>query len=153
LSEAPVRHCVSAAVLGTMLALPFEAEAASCSDYSTIARSAARRHVEALRLIEREAADRVSGLDTRSYAWLGDQARLAVQRIGEALPLVHSLAECHDLPPVREVCLSAATALAGAIDQQAAGAATATSKATYGEAMAKCEGFMGLTPLKTAFRQ
>jgi hypothetical protein len=54
--------------------------------------------------------------------------------------------------PVRTICRGAALALAKAIEEQATGAASKQSKQAYVEVMATCERWLGLTPLKTAFR-
>ena len=75
-------------------------------------------------MVEREAADRLTGLD-----------------------------RCPDpVPRVRRVRTTAALALAGALEEQAAGAATQISKQIYAQAMGICESFMGLAPLRTALR-
>jgi hypothetical protein len=111
--------------------------------------------VEALRLIEREAADRLIGLDTRPFAYLAGQARAAAGTIGEskALQEEDELGHCPDaIPHVRRVCVIAALALAGVIEEQEAGAATRGSKPVYAEAVAICEGLLGLKPLRTALR-
>jgi hypothetical protein len=63
------------------------------------------------------------------------------------------LNRCPDaIPHVRRVCTTAALALAGALEEQAAGAATQFSKQIYGQAIGICEGFMRLAPLRTALR-
>jgi hypothetical protein len=56
------------------------------------------------------------------------------------------------IPPVRRVCATAARALAGALEEQAAGAASPISKQIYAQAISICEGFTGLAPLRTAWR-
>jgi hypothetical protein len=131
------------------------AEAAPCRNYPTAAGRAIKPRAEALRLVEREAADRLIGLDTRPWPYLVGQARAAAAAIGEvrALQDEDGLDRCPDpVPRVRRVCLSAALALAGALEEQAAGAATAISKQIYAQAMTICEGFVGLPPLRTALR-
>jgi hypothetical protein len=131
------------------------AEAAPCRNYPATAARAIKPRVEALRLIEREAADRLSGLDTRPLPYLIGRARAAADVIGEmrALRDEDGLDRCPDaVPHVRRVCASAALALAGALEEEAAGAATKISKQIYGQAMAICESFMGLAPLHTAWR-
>ena len=75
--------------------------------------------------------------------------------IGEARALLDEdgLDRCPDpVPHVRRVCASAALALAGALEEQARGSATQSSKQIYGQAMAICESFMGLPPLRSAWR-
>jgi hypothetical protein len=131
------------------------AQAAPCGNYPAAAARAIKPRVEALRLIEREAADRLIGLDTRPWPYLIGQARLAADAIGEARALLDEdgLDRCPDaVPHVRRVCATAALALAGAIEAQVAGAANKISKQIYAQAMAICESFMGLAPLRTAWR-
>ena len=131
------------------------AEAAPCRNYPATAARAIKPRVEALRLIEREAADRLSGLDTRPLPYLIGRARAAADVVGEmrALRDEDGLDRCPDaVPHVRRVCASAALALAGALEEEAAGATTKISKQIYGQAMAICESFMGLAPLHTAWR-
>jgi hypothetical protein len=131
------------------------AEAAPCRNYPAAAARAIKPRVEALRLVEREAADRLIGLDTRPFPFLGGQARAGADAIGEAGALQDEdgLDRCLDpVPHVRRVCATAARALAGALEEQAAGAASPISKQIYAQAMAICEGFMGLPPLHTGWR-
>jgi hypothetical protein len=131
------------------------AQAAPCGNYPAAAAREIKPRVEALRLIEREAADRLIGLDTRPWPNLIGQARLAADAIGEARALLDEdgLDRCPDaVPHVRRVCATAALALAGALKEQVAGAASKISKQIYAEAMAICESFMGLAPLRTSWR-
>jgi hypothetical protein len=131
------------------------AQAAPCGNYPAVAAHAIKPRVEALRLVEREAADRRAGLDTRAWPYLIGEAHAVAAAIGEtrALQDEDGLDRCPDpVPHVRRVCASAALALAGALEEEAAGAASKISKQIYGQAMAICEGFMGLTPLRTALR-
>ena len=67
---------LAAAVLALVLATP--AAAAGCRDYGQTVVAALKPSVEALRKIEREAADRMVGLDTRPYDYLVGQARAAL---------------------------------------------------------------------------
>src|ERR1700722_11058196 len=143
------------AALAILLSVSGATAAAPCRNYPAAAARAVKPRVEALRLIEREAADRLSGLDTRPFPFLVGQARGAADAIGEprALEDEDGLDRCPDaVPRVRRVCASAALALAGALEEQARGAASQISKQIYGQAMAICEGLMGLTPLRTALR-
>jgi hypothetical protein len=131
------------------------AAAAPCRNYPALAARAIKARVEAVRLVEREAADRLIGLDTRPLPFLSGQARAAADAIGEAGALLDedSLDRCPDpVSHVRRVCATAARALAGALGEQAAGEASPISKQSYAQAMAICEGFMGLAPLRTAWR-
>jgi hypothetical protein len=143
----PVKLCIAAlALLCSSLA---GAEAAPCRNYPAVAARAIKARVEALRLVEREAADRLIGLDTRPFPFLSGQARAVADAIGEAGALQDEdgLDRCPEaVPHVRRVCATAARALAGAIEEQAAGAAGTISKQIYAQAMAICEGFIGLGP-------
>jgi hypothetical protein len=148
-----VRIC--GAALAILCSFPVTAEAAPCRNYPTAAARAIKPRVEALRLVEREAADRMMGLDTRPWPYLVGQSRAVANTIGEvrALQDEDGLDRCPDaVPHVRRVCATAALALAGALEEQAAGAATKLSKQIFAQAMAICESFMGLAPLRTALR-
>ncbi len=100
-------------------------QAAPCGNYPAVAARAIKPRVEALRLLEREAADRRAGLDTRAWPYLVGQARAVAAAIGEprALQDEDGLDRCPDpVPHVRRVCASAALALAGVLEEEAAGA-------------------------------
>ena len=108
-----------------------------------------------MRLLEREAADRLLGLDTRPYPYLAAQARAAAAAIAQAQALQEedALDRCPDpVPRVRRLCATAALALASAIEEQEAGEASTVYKQAYAQAMAICEGHMGLTPARSRFR-
>jgi hypothetical protein len=146
---------VGIVALGAVLALPLEAEAAPCRGYPESVRSAIKNRIESLRMIEREAADRLLGLDTRTYAFLAGGAR----KLGDVIASPKTLKDEDDLkrcpvavPPVRRTCRSAAEGLTALLDAQETGAVTADLKQTYAESMGQCEGFMGLQPLKTTIR-
>jgi hypothetical protein len=143
------------AALAIVLSASGAAAAAPCRNYAAAAARAIKPRVEALRLIEREAADRLVGLDTRPFPFLSGLARAGADAIGEAGALQDEdgLDRCPEaVPHVRRVCATAARALAGAIEEQTAGAASAISKQIYAQAMAICEGFVGLPPLRTTWR-
>jgi hypothetical protein len=143
------------AIIAVLCAVPAGADAASCRDYPAAAARAIKPRIEAVRLLEREAADRVKGLDTRPYPFLIGQVRAAADAIGEARPLAEEdeLAKCPQAPAhVRRVCATAARALAFALEEQHAGAGEQISRQIYGQAMAICEGFINVAPLRTPFR-
>jgi hypothetical protein len=128
---------------------------APCRNYPAVAARAIKSRVEAVRLVEREAADRLIGLDTRPWPFLVGQARAAADAIGAARALQEEdgLERCPDaVPRVRRVCATAGLALASALEEQAAGSASQISKQIYAQAMAICEGLMGLTSLRTPLR-
>ena len=129
--------------------------AASCQGYPSLAARAIKSRVEALRLTEREASDRLLGLDTRPFPYLAGQARAVAPAIADAKGLQEEdeLGRCPQaVPHVRSVCATAALALAGAIEEQAAGGASILSKRAYAEAMGICEGLVGLKSLQSDFR-
>jgi hypothetical protein len=156
IAGASVRASVgSLALLGVLLLTDSAAAAAPCQGYLALATRAIKARVEALRLTEREASDRLIGLDTRPYPTLAGQARAAAAAIGDAKALQEEdeLARCPEpVPHVRRICSMAAQALAAAIDEWAAGGATSLSKRTYAEAVGICEGLIGLKPLQTRLR-
>lgn len=138
-----------------LLAAASRAEAASCRDYSAAAARAVKPRVEALRMVEREAADRMQGLDTRPYAYLAGQARAAADAIGEARALQDEddLAKCPAaVPHVRRVCTAAARSLALALDEQASGVPSQITRQIFAQAMPICEGLVSLSPLRTPYR-
>jgi hypothetical protein len=160
---------IAAAFAGAAVAfavlLPFDVEAASCRGYPQGVRTAIKKQVQALRALEREAADRLKGLDSRPFDYLLDQARAAAGAIGEkdALAAEEGLSRCpQSIPPVRRVCTEAAHALVSLIEQQTAGSATtqakdaeakqAEAKQVYSRTMPQCERWMEFAPLVTVFR-
>jgi hypothetical protein len=150
-----VRRRAGIVALGAALALPFEAEAAPCRGYPESVRSAIKGRIESLRMIEREAADRLVGLDTRTFPFLAGEARKLADTIAnsKALKDEDGLKRCRiAVPSVRRLCRSAAEGLAILLDAQEAGTGSNELKATYAEPMGQCEGFMGLQPLKTTIR-
>lgn len=150
-----MRFLALLAVLAVFASLAVDVEAASCRGYPREVRSAIKKHVEALRALERETADRLKGLDTRTFDYLLGQARAVAGVIADkdALAAEEGLSRCRDsILPVRRVCAEAAQALAGLIEEQATGAANKTSKQHYAEAMPRCERWMEFAPLMTVFR-
>jgi hypothetical protein len=146
------RCCVALAALTLLVASGGRAEAAACRGDPAAAARAIRPRVEALRLLEREAADRAKGLDTRPYNYLVGQARTVADAISEprALKNEDELDRCPDaVSHVRRVCAIAARSLGAALEEQGV---ASISTLIYGEAMAICEGFMKLPPLRTPLR-
>jgi hypothetical protein len=142
-------------VFGTLLTADEAAAAAPCQGYPALAARAIKPRVEALRLVEREGAGRLIGLDTRTFDYLVGQARAVAAVIDDTKGLEDEdgLARCPDaVPHVRRVCGVAALALASALEEQAAGAASVAARQAYGQAMPICEGLIGLAPLHSAFR-
>lgn len=143
------------ALLATGMSFTVAQAAPPCRNYAATAARAIKAQVEALRLVEREAADRLAGLDTRTFEYLVGQAQRAADMVGEAKALADEdgLDRCPDpVPHVRRLCAIAGRALVATLQEQAQAAATAASKQTYREAMPICEGLIGLMPLRTAWR-
>ncbi len=143
------------AVFAIVLASPCAAEAVSCRGYPESVRSLIKSRVEALRMIEREAADRLVGLDTRTFPFLAGELRKAADIIATPADLAdeEGLKSCRNLVhPVRSICRAAALALATVLDEHEAGTAGKDAKATYTEAMPRCERLMNLPPLSTSIR-
>jgi hypothetical protein len=148
-----VRSLLALAIL--VLSCGLAETAAPCRGYPALTARAIKSRVEAVRLIEREAGDRLIGLDTRPFPYLAAQARAAAAAIGEgkALREEDELSRCPDpVPHVRRICAMAALALASAIEEHEAGRASTVSKQAFAEAMALCEGHMGLAPARSRFR-
>jgi hypothetical protein len=147
----PLLSRVLAALL--VLAIGSAAEAASCRHRPPL-RAGLKERVEALRTVEREAADRLKGLDTRTFDYLAAQAHAAAAAIAEpkALRVEAALARCRrPAVPVGRSCAEAGRALAALMDAQAVRTATAAKQA-YLQSMPKCESFLGLKPLATTLR-
>jgi hypothetical protein len=154
-----VRLCIAA--LTVALAAPAEAQVpkqiqVSCRGYPEAVRPTIKPRVEALRLLEREAADRLRGLDTRTFPYLAGEARKAADLVADAKAVADEAAgieKCRNsVPAVRAICRGAGLALATAIDEQEKEAASKDAKTAYGEAITRCEQLMGLQPLSTAWR-
>jgi hypothetical protein len=156
LSEQAAVACnVGVVVLAALLILPLPAEAASCRGYLQPVRAAIKSRVEALRMIEREAADRLAGLDTRPFPFLAGEARKGADAIAGPFTRREKEGTRHCgkfVPPVRRICRSAAELLVSLLKAQEAGAATKDAGRAYADAMTYCERFMDLPPLKTAIR-
>jgi hypothetical protein len=149
-----VRLGLDFALPAVIVLLSLDAASASCRGYGREIQSAIKTHVETLRAVEREAADRLSGLDTRPFDYLVGQARVAAAMIADKNGLAEEedLRRCRNyIPPVRRVCAGAAQALVGLIEERATFAESKARQA-YAEAMPRCERWMSLEPLKTVFR-
>jgi len=153
-----VRLAIAAALVVTSVsvhALPAQAQGVACRGYPESVMAGIKSRVEALRLIEREAADRLRGLDTRTFPYLAGEARKTADLVGDARTLAQEagLEQCRNkVAPVRRICRGAALSLAAVLDEEAAGAASQGGKQVYAEAMPACERLMGLSPLSTAWR-
>jgi hypothetical protein len=146
-----VKFLAGIMTLAVVACLSFDVEAASCRGYPQSVRAAIKKHVEVLRMLEREAADRLKGLDTRTFDYLLGRARATAAAIvdKDALAAEEGVSRCREIiPPVRRVCAEAVSL----IEEQAAGAPNKTSKQHYAEAMPRCEGWMEFAPLMTVFR-
>jgi hypothetical protein len=128
----------------------------SCRNYADTLRPSLRPRLEALRRLEREADDRLRGLDTRTYPFLAGEASKQADLIADAKMLDNEEAgtkACRNaVPMVRAMCRAAALAFAAAIDDEEKGEANKDNRKAYGEAMGACEQSMGLGPLNTPWR-
>jgi hypothetical protein len=145
-----------AAVLA-VLSTPAAAQIYSCRGYPSPAVVAQiKTRVEALRRIEREAADRVVGLDTRPYDWLLAQARAGEAALADPVLLAaeDDLKRCRNyIRPLRRDCTAAAAALVRVIEELVMGEASKDSKQAHAQAMLDCEQAVKLTPLSTTLRR
>ena len=142
-------------VIAGLLTGPAAAQTISCRGYPEAVRSKLKSAVEALRLVEREAVDRIIGLDTRPYPYLAAQAQGLAEVLADAKVLAaeQELTQCgNPVVPVRSLCREAALALARLIEEQATRVASDPSKRSYTQNMGQCQRSMNLAPLKTAFR-
>jgi multidrug resistance efflux pump len=129
----------------------------SCNTYPpTTVVAQLKAQVELLRRFEREAADRLVGLDTRPYEWLLAQARAAEAVIAVPAQLAaeqDALARCGNrIRTVRRDCAMAAGTLVRVLDELVMGEATSEAKVAYAQAMPLCERSAGLTPINTTLR-
>ena len=156
---------LAAAVLLSMLPAPLAAqELYACRGYPPqgVIRGIKAR-VETMRRVEREAADRLVGLDTRPYDWLLDQARIAQSEVAvpTLLEAEESLKRCRNYIPVRAGCAAAGSALVRVIEEIIAGEdkkedkkeAGSEAKKAFAELMPHCERAVSLPPLDTTLRK
>jgi hypothetical protein len=147
---------LAALYLPSARAAPAPASAYSCRGYPPAALLVQiKTRVEALRRIEREAADRLVGLDTRPYDWLLEQARAAEAAIAEpvALAAEDELRRCRNfILPLRRDCTKAATALVRVIDELNSGEASKEAKQALAQTMPNCERMFRFMPLDTRLR-
>jgi hypothetical protein len=142
-------------ILTLVVSTPADVGAVSCRGYPQSVRAAIKKQVEALRMLERETADRLKGLDTRPFDFLLGRARATAAVIAEkdALAAEEELSRCREIiPPVRRVCAEAAKALVALIGEAETGTATTESKQVFARAMPQCERWMDFAPLVTVFR-
>jgi hypothetical protein len=148
---------VSAPFAGSPASAEVSIAVVSCRDYPRALLPAVKLRVEAVRLLEREAADRLRGLDTRTYPFLAGEVRKAADAIADAKAAedeAAAVAKCRNMVhPLRSICRGAVLALASAIDEQEQkDAVSKEARQAYGQGMAVCERLVGLAPLGTAWR-
>jgi hypothetical protein len=144
------------AVLALALTGASETQAASCKGYGPEVRTAIKGHVETLRNLEREALDRLAGLDTRPFEFLVGEARRVAALINDpaALALEDDLERCRNwVPRLRRQCGATAQMLADIVAALAAPNAALAPRLDYAAAMTHCERAMGLVPIKTRLRE
>ena len=150
-----MRLCLGAVLSGLALASAGPAEAASCRGHPPSVMTAIKGRVEAVRLLEREGADRLVGLDTRTFVFLAAEVRKAADQIAGPLDLAEEedLRRCRNqVQPVRSLCRGAALALAVVFDEGEGGQTQGDSRRTYAQAMPQCERSLKLPPLSTTIR-
>ena len=129
--------------------------AAPCPRYPPPAHLAdVKARVTALHRIEREAADRTAGLDTRPYEWLLEQARVAEKAISvpELVKAEDEILQRCFVTPLRTTCAVGSAALVRVIADLHAGRDTNEARMAYAQTMPHCERSVGLTALKTSLR-
>jgi len=135
-----MRRALLLFVVAALWSAPADAQAYSCRGYpSAVIVSQIKNRVEALRRIEREAADRLSGLDTRPYEWLLEQARAS--EVAIAVPALleaeDALMKCRNfILPVRMMSAFGAAALVRLIGEIVTGEATSEIKMAYAQTVA-----------------
>jgi hypothetical protein len=141
--------------------LASQASAASCRNFAREAQAAFAKEVALLRGFEREAADRLKGLDSRPFSFMRDEARKATAVIADAdrLKDEEALEKCRNATkPVRKICAGSAQMLVDILEKHVllekgpASAAPDYDKPQYATAMAECETLLGLKPLVTRIR-
>jgi hypothetical protein len=139
-----------------MLAVPSAVSAPACpAGYPPRAHmTEVKARVAAMHLIEREAADRSVGLDTRPYEWLLEQVRAAETAIlvPEHLAAEDKLLERCRVPPLRRTCAIGSAALLRVIKDLQAGRDTNEARMTLAQTMPHCERIVGLASPTTSLR-
>jgi hypothetical protein len=131
------------------------ASAPSCRNFAREAQAAFAKEVMALRQFEREAADRLKGLDSRPFRFMRDEAVKATAVIADADRLKDEalLEKCANATrPIRRICAGSAQLLVAILDKHVANAAPDYDKPQYAAAMAECETLLGLKPLTSRIR-
>ena len=136
------------------LLLVSDASAVSCRNFAREAQAAFAKEVNQLRQYEREAADRLKGLDSRPYRFMRDEAAKALAVIADAAALKDEEAlRCPTaIKPIRKICAGSAQLLVDILDKHVASATPDYDKPQYASAMAECETLLGLKPLTTRIR-
>ncbi|TMJ01117.1 MAG: hypothetical protein E6G97_17360 [Alphaproteobacteria bacterium] len=147
------KYAACAATYLTLLTL--DATAASCRRFPKETQSAIKAHVAALQRYEREASDRLKGLDSRPFEFLRGEAKKIVAIIGEpkALADEEDLQRCRNATrPIRKLCTEAALMFLEILENHAIDSKLKHDAPRYAAAIAECEKLMDLKPLKSAFR-
>jgi hypothetical protein len=137
------------------LVLSQDANAASCRYFARDAQAAIGIQVAGLQRIEREASDRLKGLDSRPFDFLAGEARKLAAIITDPGKLKdeEGLQRCRNRTwPVRRICADAAQMLVDVLDKHVASAKPDYDKPQYAAAMAACETHMTLKPFNSSLR-
>ena len=134
--------------------LASDASALSCRNFARASQAAFAKEVDQLRQYEREAADRLKGLDSRPYRFMRDEAAKALAVIADAAALKDEDAlRCPTaIKPIRKICAGSAQLLVDILDKHVMSATPDYDKPQYASAMAECETLLGLKPLTTRIR-
>ena len=133
--------------------LSFQASAETCAGFTKSNRSQLLPPAEALRAVEREASDRLKGLDSRPFDFLRDAAKGAAASIAEPGALAHEdeMNACWTRP-ARSLCAKAAVLLVGLLEKLIASGKPDDDKPAYAAAIGRCESALDLKPLRTLIR-
>jgi hypothetical protein len=136
-----------------------EASAQNCPNYLQAARADIGKHVATMQRYEREANDRVKGLDTRPFAFLLAEARKTAAIIADPAlqpkggPDKGGPADCRDpTHPVRKICADAAQAWVDLLQKYASTPKPDYDRPRFAASVEDCEKLMDLKPLKSAIR-
>jgi hypothetical protein len=155
-----VRTCFSVlacfALISPALIVSAQAQPVPCRNYPETVGPLLKPRVEALRLLEREAADRLRGLDTRTYLYLAGEAHKLADLMADTKALENeekSVRQCRNaVPAVRATCRGAALAFAVVVEDEETGTDRKDNRQAYGRAIAACERLIRLAPLNTDWR-
>jgi hypothetical protein len=135
------------------------AQATNCRTYGSAMRSVLKPRVDALRALEREAADRLVGLDTHTFDYLIGRVRAVIEDLSDSKRLKFEIPvkSCVDnVEQTRQQCAVAAQALLRVLELIAVeprdGSGDKDARQNYAAMMPTCERPFGLKPVPTGLR-